>query len=143
MPFAGPSAEAGGESVEELRGEGDLGDKNEALPPGVESGGNRLEIDLGLARAGDPFEECDREGAGRGGSRERGGSLLLCRFEALRREARIAGQDCRLGRQENELKRALGNERLDHADRAARGLGKRRLGKGAALSCRRKDAGPR
>ena len=60
MPFRRADAEAGGESVEELRRQRDFRHQDQALPAAADRIGHRLEIDLGLARAGDAVEERDR-----------------------------------------------------------------------------------
>ncbi len=54
-------AEAGPEAVAELRGEGDLRDEDDRPAAVVEGRGDGLEVDLGLAAAGDPVEEGDGE----------------------------------------------------------------------------------
>ena len=59
MPFRRPHAEALGEAVEELRGERDLRHQDQRLPAAPDRFGHRLEIDLGLARAGDAVEQRD------------------------------------------------------------------------------------
>ena len=51
MPGGGLHAEAGGESVEELGGERDLGHEDQGLPALAHGLGHRLEIDLRLAGA--------------------------------------------------------------------------------------------
>ena len=63
MPFRRTDAEARGEAVEELRGERDLRHQDQALPAGADRVRHRLEIDLGLARAGDAVEERHRVAA--------------------------------------------------------------------------------
>ena len=60
MPFRRAHAEARGEAVEELRGERDLRHENETLPAGADHVGDRLEINFGLARAGDAIEQRHR-----------------------------------------------------------------------------------
>ena len=60
MPFRRAHAEARGEAVEELRGQRDLRHQDQALPAASDRFGHRLEIDLGLARAGDAVDERDR-----------------------------------------------------------------------------------
>ena len=57
MPFGGPRAEALLAAGDELTGQRDLGHQHQrllALPKGLR---DRLEIDLGLARAGDTVEQ--------------------------------------------------------------------------------------
>ena len=60
MPFRRPHPEAGGEAVEKLRGERDLRHQDQALPAAADRLRHRLEIDLGLARAGDAVEQRHR-----------------------------------------------------------------------------------
>ena len=57
VPFGRPRAEARREAVEELGGERDLRQEHQRLPPLPQSLGDRLEIDFGLARAGDAVEQ--------------------------------------------------------------------------------------
>ena len=57
VPLGRAHAEALGETVEELRGQGDLGHEHQRLPPAPDDLADRLEIDLRLARAGDPVEQ--------------------------------------------------------------------------------------
>ena len=60
MPFGRAYAEARGEAVEELRGQRDLRHQDETLPAGADDVRYRLEIDFGLARAGDAVEQRHR-----------------------------------------------------------------------------------
>ena len=69
MPFGRPHAEARGEAVEKLRGQRDLRQQDERLALLPQGFRDRLEIDLGLARSGDAFEQ----GAPRTRGRRRGG----------------------------------------------------------------------
>ena len=57
MPFRRPHAEALGEAVEELRGQRDLRHQDQRLPAAPDGLRHRLEIDLGLAGAGDAVEQ--------------------------------------------------------------------------------------
>ncbi len=63
MPFGRAHAEALREAVEELRRERDLGHQDQRLAALADRLGDRLEIDLGLARAGHAVEQIDREAA--------------------------------------------------------------------------------
>ncbi len=74
MPLGRPHAEARGETVEELRCQRDFRHQDERLPPLFHriGRGDRLEIDLGLAGAGDAFEQIGLEGARRDGVDQRG-----------------------------------------------------------------------
>ena len=63
MPFGRLRAEARSEALEKLRGERDLRHHHQRLPALLQRGGDRLEIDLGLAGAGDAFEQKGLEAA--------------------------------------------------------------------------------
>ena len=63
MPFGRPRAETSREPVEKLRGERDLRQEHERLAPLPQRFGDRLEIDLGLARSGHALEQGSRERA--------------------------------------------------------------------------------
>ena len=65
MPLGGLGAEAVVEALEERLGQRDLRQQDQHLLAGVERRGDRLEIDLGLARAGDAVEQRDAEAARR------------------------------------------------------------------------------
>ena len=64
MPLRRGASEALLETAQELTGERDLGQHDERLPTFLEGAGDGLEIDLGLARAGDTVDERDGEVAG-------------------------------------------------------------------------------
>src|SRR3546814_12918428 len=57
MPGHRLAPEACGEALEEGLGQRDLGQQDEALAAGGDRGGDRLEIDFGLARSGDAVEQ--------------------------------------------------------------------------------------
>ena len=57
MPFGRPRAEARGETVEKLRRERDFRHQDQGLAAFAQRRGDSLEIDFGLARAGDAFEQ--------------------------------------------------------------------------------------
>ena len=57
VPFGRADAEACCEAIEELRRERDLGHQDQRLAALPDRLGDRLEIDLGLARAGDAVEQ--------------------------------------------------------------------------------------
>ena len=63
MPLGRTRAETRGKAVEELRGERDLRHQDQALPAGADGVGHRLEINFGLARAGDAVEQRHRVAA--------------------------------------------------------------------------------
>ena len=66
------------EAVDEALRQGDLGQEDQHLPAGLQRLGDGLEIDLGLARSGDAFEQRREKTAGADGARQPiGGRLLL------------------------------------------------------------------
>ena len=82
MPFRRPHAEALGEAVEELRGERDLRHQDQRLPAAPDRLGHRLEIDLGLARAGDAVDQRHRKAALVDGRAQRIGRGALRRVKS-------------------------------------------------------------
>ena len=115
MPFRRPHAEPRGEAVEELRGQRDLRHQDQALPPGADRVGHRLEIDFGLARAGDAVEQRHRIAAlGDGCFQLRGGGGLIG-GEIRDGEIRIGLFRHRLRRQHDRFERALVDQAVDHA----------------------------
>ena len=63
MPFGGSCAEARREAIEKLRGQRDLRQEHERLALLPQRFGDRLEINLGLARSGHALEQGRRERA--------------------------------------------------------------------------------
>ena len=63
MPFQRPHAETPREAVEELAGQRDLRHQDQRLLAAADRFGDRLEIDFGLARAGDAVEQRDMKAA--------------------------------------------------------------------------------
>ena len=57
MPHRRGGAEAAGEPLQPLRGQRDLRQQHQRLPPGAQAGGHRLQIHLGLAGAGDTIQQ--------------------------------------------------------------------------------------
>ena len=92
MPFRRPHAEARGEAVERLRGERDLRHQDQRLPLLADVLRHRLEIDFGLAGAGDAVEQ--RHGVAalidRGAQRVGGGELAERRIRACGNPDRAA-----------------------------------------------------
>ena len=128
VPLRRAVAEPGGESVEERAGQRDLGQQHQRLPPLPQRLGDRLEIDLRLAGAGDALEQRRRKGpVGDAGGEVVGGRLLFD-VEDRRPMVRIEAGCDRLRRQRDERERAVLDEAVDHADRAAGKLGQRGLG---------------
>ena len=63
MPFQRPHAEALREAIEKLSGQRDLRHQDQRLLAAADDLGDRLEIDFGLARAGDAVEQRDVKAA--------------------------------------------------------------------------------
>ena len=128
VPLGRPRAEAGGETVEELRRQRDLRQQHQRLPPGAQGRGDRLEIDFGLARAGDAFEQdrARRPRSNRLLKRLRGGALV-----GRKRQGGAFGVERRrggIGVERDELERAVVDEAVDDADAASRRRGERGAG---------------
>ncbi len=114
MPFRRPHPEARGEAVEELRGERDLRHQDQTLPAGADGVRHRLEIDLGLARAGDAVEQRHRIAAGsdRRFQRRRRGALIGAEFRL--QKIGIGLFRDRLRRQHQRFQRAFVDQAVDH-----------------------------
>ena len=127
MPLGRPRAETGGETVEELSGQRDFRQKNQRLAALSQGFRDGLEIDLGLARAGDAFEQRRRERALRdaGDQVVRGGPLI--RVERRGAEFRIErGRDPpRLERDPDQ--RSILDQSVDHGCRTSGALRQRRF----------------
>ena len=93
----GSHAEAVVEALQERLGQGDFGEQDEGLAAVAQGGGDGLEIDLGLARAGDAVEQGRGEGVGvdRGGQGGGGGASVRRRASGRRNRDRGAGRGCR------------------------------------------------
>ncbi len=153
MPQRRRAAEAATEALDPLRRQRDFGQQDQRLRAGAQRFGDRLEIDFGLARAGDAFEQGDAEAAvAHRAAQTIGGARLIGR-ECHRRRVGIGeharrrlgprlggkrarfdqalddrGADVRLARQRG------GGERFAFAERVERALPRRarRLGRGVA-----------
>ena len=130
MPFRRPRAEAGGEAVERLRGERDLRHQDQRLPFLPDVLRHRLEIDFGLARAGDAVEQRHRVAALIDGGAQRVGGGELAEREFRLAEIRIGRPRHRLRRQHHGFQRALVDQPVDHAGADAG------LARGVALGAR-------
>ena len=117
VPFGRPRAETGREPVEELRGERNLRQEHEPLAPLPERFGDRLEINLGLARSGHPFEQGRREGAVGDAAAKIVGRGALIGVEAGQAEIRVERRRDRLRRQRDRDERAVGDQTVDDAGR--------------------------
>ncbi len=76
-------AEAGAKAPGQLGGERDLGHEDQRSPPGGAGQRDGLEVDLGLARAGDPVEQEGAEGPGRAGDAGEGPGLVAGEGEGI------------------------------------------------------------
>ena len=107
MPERRGAAEALGEALEELRGQRDLGQEDQHLAAALEGARHRLEIDLGLAGTGHPFEQGDavprrqaraeRAGRPRLRGRQHGGPLVERQGGGRRLGQRYRDQEARPG----------------------------------------------
>src|SRR5262249_16992879 len=125
MPLGRTCAEALLAAGNELPGQRNLGYQHQRLLTASKRSGDRLEIDFGLARAGDAVEQAYREAAaGIGEERARGLGLLWRELRALTRNIERQGVPVgqRLGHE-----RAGFDEPVDHAGAPAGGLGEARL----------------
>ena len=143
MPFRRPHAEARGEAVEELRGERDLRHQDQALPAAADRVRHRLEINFGLAGAGDAVEQRHRIAAlGDRCFQCRGGGALAGDEFGLGK-IRIGFFRDRLRRQHDRFERALIDQAVDHA-RTDAGFARRlALCPRHAVGEKREHAGPR
>ena len=114
MPLRRPRAEAGGEAVEEGAGERDFRQQDQRLLAPAQRLGDRLEIDLRLARAGDAVQQRDGKALADGLDQRGGGLGLLCRQDRARMVRVRLGGDRARG-ELDDLERALGEEAVDHA----------------------------
>ncbi|MNQ29815.1 50S ribosomal protein L31 [compost metagenome] len=69
--------EAAGEALEGLRAEVDLRDQHQRLPAGLQGLTDQLQVDLGLAAAGDPGQQAGVEAAETGTHRLEGAALFV------------------------------------------------------------------
>ena len=122
VPLGRAGAEACLDPVEELGREGDLGQEHQRLAAAAQRLGHRLEVDLGLARAGDALEQRRRVGAGPHRRGERGRRLGLRRRERQRPGAGIEPRIGGVARRRLAHEHALVLEAPDHARRDAGGL---------------------
>ena len=105
MPGDGLAAEARLEALEEGLGQRDFGKQDERLAALAQAFGDGFEIDLGLARAGDPVEQdrveslADRRG-------EAGGGFALIVVEVGRREVGVGAGEGPVGIDRHRLERA-------------------------------------
>ena len=127
MPFDRRAAEARREAVHELAGERDLGQHDQRLPAPLQRARHGLEVDLGLAGAGDAVEQRDGEalrvgGGAHGvdGERLRVGELNLA-------VGRVGHRQPALGDRHLDQRAGL-DQAVDDAGRATGFRGQRHLG---------------
>ena len=115
MPFGRAHAEAAGEAIEELSGERNFRHQDEHLAAGRERRRDRFEINFGLARAGDAFEQRRRETAAchRGTEYVRG--LRLRQIEERLGKGDVGRERDRLRRRQHGLQRAFVDQPVDYA----------------------------
>ncbi len=143
MPFGRAHAEALRKAIEELRGECDLGHQDQGLAALADRLGDRLEVDLGLARAGHTVEQIDRVAALRDGAAQDVGRHALRAGQFGLAVVGIGLARDRLGRQRDDFERAFVDKAVDHAGRDAgvlRGFG---LGAQQPIRKRRHDPSAR
>ena len=120
VPLRGPGAEARLDPVEELDRERDLGQEHQRLPPAPQRLGDRLEIDLGLPRPGDPLEQRRRIAPRPHRRAQRLGRRALRRRQRPRRDVGVEPREGRVARRRLPHQHALRLEPLDHPRRDAR-----------------------
>ena len=144
MPFGRPCAEARGEAIEKLRGQRNLRQEHKRLAFLPQRLGDRLEINLGLARSRHALEQGRRERPVGDEADEIIGRGALVGVEAGRTEIRIERRRAAFRRERDRLKRAVGDEAVDDAGRAGRERGERGFGRWRVrFRERREDARPR
>ena len=141
MPFGGPGAEARGEAIEELRSQRDFRQQDERLTARAQRRGDRLEIDLRLARAGDAFEQDRAERARLDRARQRvGGGALIGLQRSAARNRRSSGAAAGSGGSAT-ISSAPSSTRPSITPRTAGGgLRERRLGQRRAIGEGREHA---
>ena len=139
MPFGGLGAEALLAAGDEMAGQRDFGHEHERLLALRQCGGDRLEIDFGLAGAGDAVEQRHGEAV------IHIGEELACRVRLLRRKPRPRRREVELRRRPGG--KLLGDQRagidqaVDHAGADAGGFGERRLRPSHAVARNLQHAG--
>jgi hypothetical protein len=143
MPLQRTHAEADGEAVEELPGQRDLRHQDQRLFAAPDDFGNRLEIHLGLARAGDAVEQGYVKAAVCGQASHRIDSGALLPRKIRHRKRWIGRGRRRRGRQRLGLQRAFIDEAVDHAGADAGLFGRVRLAVQQAVGQQLDHAAPR
>ena len=123
------AGEPGGEALDRLPGERDLGHEHDGAPPQRQAALDGVQVDLRLAAARDALqqERPRRDGAvfQRASDGERGVSLELCEHDGPGRQEDVAGQGVAVDRPRLTLYPALLQERLDRVAVLLAGLRQR------------------
>src|SRR5262249_12604987 len=115
VPFRRPGAETRGEAVKKLRGQGDFRQEYKPLARLSEDLGDRLEIDLRLARSGHAFEQSLRERAVGDAPRKVVGRGALIAVQARQGEIWVERRRARLPGKRHGGERAIREEAVDYA----------------------------
>ena len=127
MPLDRRAAEAPREAVHELAGERDLRQHDQRLAPLLQRAGHGLEVDLGLAGAGDAVEQRDGEGLRIGGGAHGVGGAGLGIGQVRPRVRRVGDRQSPLG--DRHLDEGAGRDQaIDDAGGAPCFRGQRALG---------------
>ena len=143
MPERRIDPETRAEAREPLGAERDLRQHHQHLPAGVDGSGHRLEIDLGLARAGHPVEDGDREGGAGDRSAQAAGGAVLRRGEGGAGPGRIGPAEGRDLRRRDRLDRPLGGQSAHHAGAHPGRARDLRRGAGRPVAQQREHPAPR
>ena len=141
MPQRRRPAEAHGETLEQLRGQRDLGQEDQRLAAGREHRCDRLEVDLGLAGARQPLEQGDAV-APADRRAEHARRVGLGRGQLSRPEVGNERRLLRLGQRRRRQEPGLGH-RLDDARADARRARERCRAARQAVRQRCQDLAPR
>ena len=115
MPDRRRDAEPPLEPLDPLRGQRDLRQEHERLPPLADALGDRVQIDLGLARTGHAVQQRDREDAGGDGRAQRRGRVPLLGRQRGAVVSRIRECEARTRGQLDRREQARIRHRPDHA----------------------------
>ena len=143
MPERRIDPETRAEAREPLGAERDLRQHHQHLPAGADGSGHRLEIDLGLARAGHPVEDGDREAPRIDRSAQAAGGALLRRGEGGAGPGRVGPAEGRDLRHRDRLDRAPGGKPAHHAGAHPGRARDLRRGAGRPVAQQREHPAPR
>ncbi len=137
---AGGWPKSPGESFEKLRRQGDFRHQDQGLAAVLQGLGQGLEIDFGLARAGDALEQDRLERPRRHRRAQVQRRLFLRRREEGRAKIGVGPSAGRFWRQSDGLQRAIVDQRVHHPGRDPGETGKFGLGRGKIADKRRQRA---